>query len=109
MHGLARMSNKHALIGDVRGRGLIIGIDLVEDRSSRAPAGKACAKVVYRAAELGAAMFYVGHRSNVIELTPPITLSQAEAEEGLQILDRALEDVENGRVSDSAVAAYAGW
>lgn len=109
MDGLARMSNKHPLIGDVRGRGLIIGIDLVADRGTRAAATKACAKVVYRAAELGAAMYYVGRHSNVIELTPPITLSQAEAEEGLQILDRALEDVESDRVPDAAVAAYAGW
>jgi 4-aminobutyrate aminotransferase len=108
-NGLRRMSNKHPLVGDVRGRGLIIGVDLVEDTSTRAPATKACAKVAYRAAELGAAVFYVGHHSNVLELTPPITLSEAEAEEGLQVLDRALEDVEAGRVSDEAVVAYAGW
>ena len=107
--GLRRMSNKHPLIGDVRGRGLVIGVDLVEDRGTRAPATKACAKVAYRAAELGAAVFYVGHHSNVLELTPPIIISEFEVEEGLQILDRALEDVEAGRVPDSAVAPYAGW
>ncbi len=109
MDGLTRMSNKHPLVGDVRGRGLIIGIDLVEDRRTRTAATKACAKVVYRAADLGAAVFYVGRHSNVIELTPPITLSEPEAELGLQILDQALEDVENGRVPDAAIAAYAGW
>jgi 4-aminobutyrate aminotransferase len=107
--GLRRMSNKHPLIGDVRGRGLVIGVDLVEDRSSRAPAKRACAKVVYRASELGAALFYVGHHSNVLELTPPLILSEAEAEEGLNIIDQALEDVEAGRVSDAAIASYAGW
>jgi 4-aminobutyrate aminotransferase len=107
--GLRRMSNKHPLIGDVRGRGLDIGVDLVEDRSSRAPAKRACAKVVYRASELGAALFYVGHHSNVLELTPPLILSEAEAEEGLNIIDQALEDVEAGRVSDAAIASYAGW
>jgi 4-aminobutyrate aminotransferase len=107
--GLRRMSNRHPLIGDVRGRGLVAGVDLVEDRTTRIPATKACAKVAYRAAELGAAIFYVGHHSNVLEFTPPITLSEAEVEEGLQILDRALDDVEAGRVADAAVAAYAGW
>src|SRR5215469_5723476 len=107
--GLRRMSNKHSLIGDVRGRGLVVGVDLVEDRGTRAPATKASAKVAYRAAELGAAVFYVGHHSNVLELTPPIIMSELEVEEGLQILDRALEDVEAGRVADVAVAAYAGW
>jgi len=107
--GLRRMSNKHPIIGDVRGRGLVIGVDLVEDSASRAPATKDCAKVAFRAAELGAAVFYVGHHSNVLELTPPITMSAAEVEEGLQILDRALDDVVAGRVPDAAVAAYAGW
>ncbi len=54
-------------------------------------------------------MYYVGRHSNVIELTPPLTLTAVEAEEGLQIIDQALEDVENDRVPDSAVAPYAGW
>jgi 4-aminobutyrate aminotransferase len=107
--GLKRMSNKHSMIGDVRGRGLVIGVDLVEDSARRTPATRACAKVVFRAAELGAAVFYVGHHSNVLELTPPITMSEAEVDEGLQILDRALEDVAANRVPDAAVATYAGW
>ena len=109
IEGLRQLANRHPLIGDVRGRGLVIGVDLVTDRATKEPASKACAKVVYRAQELGAVMYYVGHFSNVIELTPPITLSEAEVEEGLQILDRSLDDVERGRVCDEAVADYAGW
>jgi 4-aminobutyrate aminotransferase len=58
---------------------------------------------------LGAAVFYVGQHSNVLELTPPITLSAAEVQEALQILDRSFEDVAAERVPDSALAGYAGW
>jgi 4-aminobutyrate aminotransferase len=109
LEGLRQLANKHPLIGDVRGRGLVIGVDLVQDRQSRQPAAKACAKVAYRARELGAAVFYVGQHSNVLELTPPITLSAAEVQEALQILDRSFEDVAAERVPDSALAGYAGW
>jgi 4-aminobutyrate aminotransferase len=109
LEGLRQLGNRHALIGEVRGRGLVIGVDLVQDRQSREPAARACAKVAFRARELGAVVFYVGQHSNVLELTPPITLSAAEVQEGLQILDRALEDVAAGRVPDAALTGYAGW
>jgi 4-aminobutyrate aminotransferase len=100
---------RHDMIGDVRGRGLAIGVELVENRDNRHPASKSCQKIVYRAFELGLLVFYVGTQSNVLELTPPLTLTQAEAEEGLAILDRAIGDVAAGRVDDAAVAAFAGW
>jgi 4-aminobutyrate aminotransferase len=81
----------------------------VRDRQSREPARRACAKVAYRARELGVAVFYVGQYSNVLELTPPITLSKAEVQEGLQVLGQAIGDVENDRVSDEVLAGYSGW
>lgn len=109
MAGLRQLADKHALIGEVRGRGLVIGVDLVQDRQTKAPASLACAKVAYRARELGVVLFYVGHHSNVLELTPPITLSEAEAAEGLELLGQAFDDVENGRVPDHALEGYAGW
>ena len=42
-------------------------------------------------------------------MTPPLNLSEADAGEALDILDRAFDDVENGRVDGNAVAAFAGW
>lgn len=107
--GLRRLMDRHDMIGDVRGRGLAIGVELIEDRDDRRPATKSCQKVVYRAFELGLLLFYVGTQSNVLELTPPLTLTEAEAEEGLAILGRAIDDVAAGRVDDAAVAAFAGW
>jgi 4-aminobutyrate aminotransferase len=109
MQGLRQLANRHPVIGDVRGRGLLIGVDLVHDQQIMEPAGRFCAKVAYRARELGVVVFYVGQHSNVLELTPPLTLSPAEVQEGLHVLGQAIGDVENDRVSDEALASYSGW
>ena len=108
--GLRRLAERHEMIGDVRGRGLAIGVDLVEDRESRKPVpATTTAKVIVRAYELGASFIYVGLAANVLEITPPLTLSDAECEEGLAIIDRALGDVAAGLVPDEAVQAYMNW
>ena len=108
--GLRALSAHQPLIGDVRGRGLAIGVDLVRDRASRDPVtATTTAKVIYRAYQLGAVFFYVGLRGNVLELTPPLTLSEAEAEEGVAIIDRALSDVGRGLVTDAEVAPFMPW
>jgi 4-aminobutyrate aminotransferase len=106
---LRDLMDKHPLVGDVRGLGMIQGVELVRDRETKEPAPSEAAKVVYRAFELGLLVFYVGMFSNVLEITPPLILTQAEADEGVAILDQALSDVEAGKVSDEVVAPYAGW
>jgi len=108
--GLRQLSNKHELIGDVRGRGLAIGVELVKNRYKDKKAAKLeTAKIVYRAYELGLVIFYVGMESNVLELTPPLIMSQNESKLGLEILDQAFTDVSNGLVPDTAIEKYKGW
>ncbi|MDF3038929.1 MAG: aminotransferase class-III [Thermomicrobiales bacterium] len=97
------------IVGDIRGLGMIHGVELVEDRATRAPNQPAAAKIVYRAWELGLIVYYAGNWGNVLEITPPLILTEAEIEEGAGILRQAVQDVLDGKVSDEAVAAFAGW
>ena len=106
---LEQLAERHDMIGDVRGRGLAIGVELVTDRNSRTPASSETARVVYRAFELGLVLYYVGAYSNVLEITPPLTLTAHEAAEAVSILDHAISDVAQGRVSEHIAAGFEGW
>ncbi|MGS1096570.1 aspartate aminotransferase family protein (plasmid) [Aquamicrobium terrae] len=108
--GLRALGDRHEIIGDVRGRGLAIGVDLVEDRTTRAPVpATTTAKIIYRGYELGAAFTYVGLKANVLEFMPPLTLTEDEVAEGIAIVDRAMADVAAGKVSDADVASFMMW
>ena len=96
-------------MGEVRGLGLIQGVELVTDRASKEPNQQAAAKIVYRAWELGLILYYAGLWGNVLEITPPLILTEEEVDTGVAILAQAVDDVVQGRVSDDAIAAFAGW
>ncbi|WP_432877871.1 aspartate aminotransferase family protein [Kribbella sp. CA-245084] len=109
LEGLRELQSRHRLIGDVRGRGLLLGAELVADRKTREPAATDAARLVYRCFELGLIVMYTGLHSNVIELTPPLILTEEDALRGLDILDRGLTDIESGTFDDTKLAGYAGW
>jgi 4-aminobutyrate aminotransferase len=107
---LRGLMQTHPIIGEVRGRGLALGIDLVQDRATREPVPvTTTAKVIFRAYQLGAVFFYVGLRGNVLEFTPPLTITESEVAEGIAIIDQALTDVGKGLVSDADVAPFTMW
>lgn len=107
--GLRDLAGTHPSIGDVRGLGLMLGFELVEDRATKAPASRLAARLVYRCFELGLMVIYCGLLANVIEMTPPLTLDHDDADRALAIIDHALADCEAGRFDDSKIAPYAGW
>ncbi|MGO4621047.1 aspartate aminotransferase family protein [Ensifer sp. 2YAB10] len=107
--GLQRLAERHPLIGDVRGRGLACGVELITDRQGRTPASRETAKLVYRAYELGLVVYYVGMSSNVLEMTPPLTITDRDIDAALEILEQAFDDVTAGRVADTVLADFAGW
>jgi 4-aminobutyrate aminotransferase len=109
LEGLESLKSNHPLVGDVRGLGMMLGLEAVRDRGSKEPAAKEMAKIVYRCYELGLLVFYGGIYSNVMEITPPLTLSEGEVAEGLEILDQAIGEVERGLIPDEKLGSYAGW
>ncbi len=107
---LRAAAGEQELIGDVRGRGLIIGVELVSNRETKAPVpATATGKALYRAWEPGALSIYVGFRGNVLELTPPLILTEREASDGAAIISQALHDVARGKVSDELIKPFMMW
>jgi 4-aminobutyrate aminotransferase-like enzyme/Ser/Thr protein kinase RdoA (MazF antagonist) len=87
---LKSLQGKHVLIGDVRGVGLFLGIDLVLDRTTREPAPKQASYVVNRLRDRGILTGTDGPHHNVLKLRPPLIFSQADADLFVATLDRIL-------------------
>jgi 4-aminobutyrate aminotransferase len=103
--GLTSLHNPH--IGDIRGHGLANGVELVTDVESKIPDTKLAAATVYRGFELGVVMYYVG--GNVLEITPPLVISDPQVDRAVEIIGAAIDDAAAGIVPADIVAAYAGW
>jgi len=104
---LEKLATRHALIGDIRGRGLACGMELVRDRVTREPARIETAKLIYCAYKLGIVLYYVGMNGNVLEMTPPLTMTENDIHEAADVLDKAF--IELPTISDEAVSQFAGW
>jgi 4-aminobutyrate aminotransferase/(S)-3-amino-2-methylpropionate transaminase len=88
---LAEMQERHRIIGEVRGLGPMMALELVADRESREPAAAQAKELVARCREQGLLILACGNYGNVIRTLMPLAISDQEAEEGLGILDRALD------------------
>lgn len=90
--GFRALQDRHPLIGDVRGRGLFLGIELVLDRGTKEPATRAATAVVNRCRREGILLGTDGPHDNVIKLRPPMTFQAAHEALLLDTLDRALAE-----------------
>jgi len=91
--GLEGLQSRHAIVGDVRGRGLMLGVEVVEDRNSKAPAGALCAAVFERCRELGVLVGKGGLFGNVLRIKPPMCITRDDCEFLCAVLDQALGEV----------------
>jgi alanine-glyoxylate transaminase/(R)-3-amino-2-methylpropionate-pyruvate transaminase len=91
--GLLRLKEKHNIIGDVRGKGLMLGIDLVKDRQSKEPAKEECAQILERCREMGLLLGKGGLHGQTIRFSPPMCVNEADADFIIEVLDRAFSDL----------------
>ncbi|MEJ0089047.1 MAG: aminotransferase class III-fold pyridoxal phosphate-dependent enzyme [Limisphaerales bacterium] len=91
--GLAKLKEKHKVIGDVRGQGLMVGIEMVKDRVTKAPASAECAAVLEKARDLGLLIGKGGLWGQTIRFAPPMCITQADADFLLKVLDESFSSL----------------
>jgi 4-aminobutyrate aminotransferase len=92
MAGLKGLSDRHPLVGDVRGRGLMVGVELVRDRQTKERASEERNAVVLAAFKRG--LLVLGAGKNAIRFSPPLVLTRDQADEAVRIFDEALGEVD---------------
>lgn len=95
--GLLALAERHPLIGDVRGRGLMVGVELVRDRATKERATEERGQVVDAAFKRG--LLILGAGRNAIRFCPPLVLTADEADTAVRIFDEALSEVEARRTT----------
>jgi 4-aminobutyrate aminotransferase/(S)-3-amino-2-methylpropionate transaminase len=87
------MQEKYSIIGDVRGLGAMVAIELVKDRVTKEPAPKETALVRKKCYENGLITIYAGIHHNVIRILVPLVITDEELEEGLSILEKSFKSI----------------
>jgi alanine-glyoxylate transaminase/(R)-3-amino-2-methylpropionate-pyruvate transaminase len=93
LRGLRRLQRDHPLVGDVRGMGLMLGVELVTDRGTKAPARAETLQVLEEARRMGVLLGKGGLEGNVLRIKPPMCITADDADFALDVLDRALASV----------------
>jgi 4-aminobutyrate aminotransferase-like enzyme len=88
--GLERLQKKHALIGDVRGRGLFFAVELVTDPKTRNPAPQQTKQIINRMRDRGVLISRIGPHDNILKIRPPMPFSKEHADLLLTTLDDVL-------------------
>jgi 4-aminobutyrate aminotransferase-like enzyme len=98
--GLQEFANRYAIVGDVRGSGLFLGIELVRDRETLEPAGEEASYIANRMRERGVLLGTDGPYHNVVKIRPPMPFSKVDADRLVEAMDASLVDLEQVRELD---------
>ena len=102
-----KMAEKYEMIGDIRGHGLSIGIDLVKDRVTKEPHRDAATKICYRCYEKGLILIFLA--DGVLRIQPPLVISKDEIDRALVIIEESIKDYLDGKISDEVLKFAKGW
>jgi alanine-glyoxylate transaminase/(R)-3-amino-2-methylpropionate-pyruvate transaminase len=91
--GLNQLKEKYQLIGDVRGKGLLLGIELVKDRETKEPAREECAQVLENCKSMGLLLGKGGLWGQTIRFSPPMCVNEQDADFLIEVLDRAFAEL----------------
>jgi 4-aminobutyrate aminotransferase-like enzyme len=91
---LDELQQKYPLIGDVRGKGLMIGLELVKDRVTKEPAPQETTQLLERTRQHGLLIGKGGLYSNVIRLSPMLNIGKADVDEAARILDKSFGEIQ---------------
>ncbi|HZN02111.1 MAG TPA: aminotransferase class III-fold pyridoxal phosphate-dependent enzyme, partial [Candidatus Polarisedimenticolia bacterium] len=104
MKGLRGLQEKHAILGDVRGLGLMVGLEIVRDRATRAPNPEARHEILVQAFERGLLILPCG--ASTLRLSPPLVCTEQDADTAVAILDAACTAVAGARPQAGGGSAY---
>lgn len=91
LDGLTRLAQRHQMIGDVRGAGMFLGVELVTDRATRAPAARQARQVVNAMREQGVLISAAGPHQNVLKIRPLLAFTQEHAQMLVETVDTAMQ------------------
>lgn len=106
---LKDLADRIDVVGDVRGIGMLMGVELVSSKESRSPSRPLALKTVWRAWEKGVLLLTAGAHGNVVRVSPPLNIPLEDLEKGLEVLENAVIEVKRGEVPDIVLDYMTGW
>jgi len=104
---LTPLKKRFPFIGEIRGLGLSIGIDLIKDSTSKARNKEAAAKICYCAWKKGLLLSFFSN--SVLRIQPPLIITEEEFNKGIDIIEACMTDVQKGLISDDILKVTKGW
>lgn len=104
---LNRLKDKYEIIGDVRGLGLSIGVEIVKDKLSKEKDIKGTLKICYRCYENG--VLLISLNGNVLRIQPPLIIKKREMMMALKVIEQSIDDYVKGKIPDEVLNSVQGW